>query len=253
MTSSTNDEKYICKCKEYQKSALENSTPLLEFKSNLNNKAFSNTINRLSEDTTFIKENSKFDSLSAFFISNISANNEYLNSPIIGYAKMNDKAIVSHIFKRFVEEKKIDNMTNIDFMWSQKPKNLTNDGDNYFSLYALNNKGSYQITHENIDFARLSKHPNDKFYGVSISFDEEGAVAFSELTKENINNCISTISYSKVLSAPFIFNQVVGGSVFIDGNFTKLEAEKLIKRLNCYNYSQRIGQRKFDRKLNRCN
>lgn len=255
LTSFTYEDDYICECKKYKNTTLKHKTPLLEVQSNLNNVEFSDFINNLSENTLFLNQNvmnSEFQALSDFFVPNLSVDSQYINSPIIGHARAKDTALVRSIFKKYLQENEHLIDSKVKFLWSFKPKELFNDGYDYYSFYAINKNNDYQITHNELESAQISKHPRDTNYGVSIIFDNEGSEVFSDFSKQRQMKFISIISYNKVLSAPIILQQVKGGYFFIDGDFTKPEAETLRDMINCFAYVRRIGERKFERESQNC-
>lgn len=255
LTSYTHDEDYICSCKEYIRTASKQCTALIEIHSNINNLVFSDFINNLMEDTLFLHHNLmdvEIQNLKDVYFPNLSNENQYVSSPIIGYAKAKDTTKINRLFNTYLKENKDLIEFKVRFLWSQKSKDIFGDGINYYSFYGLNKLQNSGITKYQVDDARISKHPNHPNYGVEIYFNNEGSDAFSQYTKEHTGKFISIISYNKVMSAPIIIREVTGGQMFIDGDFTKNEAGLLINRLSCFNYSQRIGQRKFNRKIQNC-
>ncbi|TSC72269.1 MAG: protein-export membrane protein SecD [Parcubacteria group bacterium Gr01-1014_70] len=67
---------------------------------------------------------------------------------------------------------------------------------------------------------------------VTLTFDEEGARLFEELTGSNVGKQIAIYLDGFPISAPVVQQKIVGGQAQITGNFTRNEAVQLVRRLN---------------------
>lgn len=67
---------------------------------------------------------------------------------------------------------------------------------------------------------------------VAISFTDEGAKKFEDLTGENIGKPLPIILDDAVISAPVVQDRISGGSAVITGDFTTEEAKNLSIQLN---------------------
>ncbi|MBL4693892.1 peptidylprolyl isomerase, partial [Candidatus Gracilibacteria bacterium] len=67
---------------------------------------------------------------------------------------------------------------------------------------------------------------------ILITFNEEGAELFEELTEKNINKRIAIFVGGDLVSAPNVQTKISGGTAQITGNFTIDEAQKLARDLN---------------------
>ncbi len=67
---------------------------------------------------------------------------------------------------------------------------------------------------------------------VGITFNEEGAQLFEQITKENVGNQLAIFLDGTVMSAPVINTAISGGKAEISGSFTKEEAQELSRSLN---------------------
>ncbi len=72
-------------------------------------------------------------------------------------------------------------------------------------------------------------------YEVSLSFNQEGARLFGEITQENVNRRLAVVLDGTVFSAPNINEAILGGNASISGNFSQHEANQLSIKLRCGN------------------
>ncbi len=96
---------------------------------------------------------------------------------------------------------------------------------------------------------------------VSITFTEEGAKLFEELTSKNVGKRIAIFVGGTMISAPNVSETITGGQAQITGNFTLEEAQDLARDLNTgaipapvelvgqYNISATLGQEALDQSL----
>lgn len=96
---------------------------------------------------------------------------------------------------------------------------------------------------------------------VSITFNEEGATLFEQLTEKNVGKRIAIFVGGNLISAPNVNEKISGGSAQISGNFTLEEAQNLARDLNTgaipapvelvgqYNISASLGQEALDQSL----
>lgn len=67
---------------------------------------------------------------------------------------------------------------------------------------------------------------------VSITFTDEGADLFEQLTEENVDKRIAIFVGGVLVSAPTVQQKIAGGNAQITGNFTLEEAQELARDLN---------------------
>ena len=67
---------------------------------------------------------------------------------------------------------------------------------------------------------------------VVVSFNDEGAKMFSDITANNIGKQMAIYLDGNVVSSPIIQEKIAGGQATISGNFTTDEAKTLVTRLN---------------------
>jgi len=96
---------------------------------------------------------------------------------------------------------------------------------------------------------------------VSITFTDEGATLFEQLTEKNVNKRIAIFVGGNLISAPNVNEKISGGSAQISGDFTLEEAQNLARDLNTgaipapvelvgqYNISATLGQEALDQSL----
>ena len=67
---------------------------------------------------------------------------------------------------------------------------------------------------------------------VSITFNDEGAKLFEEITRDNVGESLAIFLDGTMMSAPRINEAIGGGEAIISGNFTPDEARELVRNLN---------------------
>lgn len=67
---------------------------------------------------------------------------------------------------------------------------------------------------------------------VSITFNDEGAKLFEEITRDNVGESLAIFLDGTMMSAPRINEAIGGGKAIISGNFTPDEARELVQNLN---------------------
>lgn len=92
-------------------------------------------------------------------------------------------------------------------------------------LYVLRKNAVLSGQHIVLAESDYDRHYNT--YLVSITFDDEGARRFSEITAENIGRQLAIILDGKVISAPTIQERITGGKAIIAGQFNEQEAVNL--------------------------
>lgn len=93
------------------------------------------------------------------------------------------------------------------------------------------------LTGRYLDRATLEFDQTTREPIVSLSFNEEGADIFAQLTKENIGKTIAifldrNLGNLEPISAPVVREEITGGKAQITGQFTPEEAKELVGRLN---------------------
>jgi SecD/SecF fusion protein len=82
-------------------------------------------------------------------------------------------------------------------------------------------------------FEHADVYLNDAYQPyVSISFTEEGAILFEELTEANIDRRIAIFVGGELISAPNVNQKISGGEAQITGTFSLEEAQELARDLN---------------------
>ena len=69
-------------------------------------------------------------------------------------------------------------------------------------------------------------------YSLRITFNDEGAKRFANITTNRIGKRIGIIVNGKLQSAPVVRDAILGGGVMLTGNFTEQEANDLASKLN---------------------
>jgi preprotein translocase subunit SecD len=83
------------------------------------------------------------------------------------------------------------------------------------------------VTGEMLTSAQPSFHPQKGTPTVDFKFNGEGARKFGVATRDNVGKRFAIILDKKVISAPVIQSAIMGGSGYIEGNFTAESANEL--------------------------
>lgn len=83
-----------------------------------------------------------------------------------------------------------------------------------------------------LEFAGTAGGPVSNEPVVSIVFNEEGALLFEQITRDNVGSALAIFLDGEMLSAPRINSAIQGGRATISGGFTPDEARSLAQNLN---------------------
>lgn len=89
-----------------------------------------------------------------------------------------------------------------------------------------------ELTGKYLKQAQVGFDPNTSQPLVEITFDDEGAEMFAELTKNNIGKRIAIFLDDVPITAPTVEQAIVGGQAVIQGQFTTEQANNLALQLN---------------------
>lgn len=80
--------------------------------------------------------------------------------------------------------------------------------------------------------AQPSQDPKSPGYVVALEFNQDGAVKFEEITRNNLNKPVAMTLDDEIISAPIVNAIISDGNAIITGNFTTQEARQLAIALN---------------------
>ncbi len=83
------------------------------------------------------------------------------------------------------------------------------------------------LTGENLVDSQMGFHPQNGTPVVNFRFDTSGARIFGKYTAENVGQLFAIVLDNEVISAPRINSPILGGSGYIEGNFTVESATEL--------------------------
>lgn len=168
----------------------------------------------------FMQENPLFSILQP----NINSNNQYVESPIVGFSRARDTAIINGYLK--LSTVKDIFPRELSFKWGAKP---FDDENPYFSLYAIKkliNDDRPPLDGSAIVSARQNIDQTGQII-VEMNMNSEGAAIWKKLTGQNVNKHIAVVLDNVVYSAPVVNQEISGGTSQISGGFTIQEAQDL--------------------------
>jgi hypothetical protein len=177
---------------------------------------FYETYNRADVIKLLEKEDELFSML------NVDPENSFVNNPeaVLGYCKPELKSQVdAYITQHYVSKPD----ESINFFWSKSPNSY---GD--YSLYLL--KHNPVLIRDQILESSVSNM--DDSNELMITFNENGAVAWQNLSKNNINKPIAMVIDNNVYFAPVLKNEIREGKCSVTGNFTLNEVTQLKSLIN---------------------
>jgi len=89
-----------------------------------------------------------------------------------------------------------------------------------------------QLTGKQLAKAMLQFDSTTNAPVVALTFNDEGAKLFEQITKENINKTVAIYLDGEAISTPVVNEAITGGQAVISGKFTLDEAKQLVRRLN---------------------
>ncbi len=88
------------------------------------------------------------------------------------------------------------------------------------------------LTGRYVQGAELALDPNTNASRVAISFNNEGANLFENLTGKNVGKPLAIFLDNGLIEMPIVQEKISGGRAVITGKFTLNEAQKLVERFN---------------------
>lgn len=246
-----------CECIEYHGNKVKSTTPLLEFQEAYKGNQLHEVSNGLFWDTLLINkhlEQTDYLHLSDFFFLNLTNDHYYQDSPHIGFAKENDTVLVNTLYSHFLQENSEFNENEVRLLWSAKSEDVFGDEEQYHTLFIVKKvlDSNFKLSSENIKSVEIETNYYSNSEYTSLKFDKLGTEAWYNFTSENLGNFVSIISYNKVLSSPMINGAISGGQAIITFGNDNTKNETMYNLFNCHVYSRKIGQKKFEEKLEKC-
>ncbi len=179
------------------------------------------------KDTSQAKKFEEFKNENPFFAilqPAVDNNNQFQESPVIGYVSALDTAELS----RNLSNENVRNVfpKDIDFMLSAKP---FGDKQKFYSVYAIKrntNDGKAPLDGSVVTQARQDYDQNGQVV-VSMQMNTIGGKTWRDLTRKNIGSNIAIVLDNQVYSAPNVNSEIDGGSSQISGGFDIQEATDL--------------------------
>ena len=146
--------------------------------------------------------------------------------PALGFSVEKDTAAVNALLrKQPVKEQ----FPMVKFLWTAWPDKLTHA----FTLVGIrvNKRGEAALTGNIIKEARRETEPQNDRPIISITMNEDAAVKWAAITRNNVNKCIAIVIDDQVTSYPMVQSEIKGGACVISGDFTAAEVDDLVNVL----------------------
>lgn len=140
----------------------------------------------------------------------------------IGYVRKADTAKLNKLLKSEIVKSKFP--SNLVFMYG-KPNDKDPETRGVLELYAIKtlDNGTARLEGDHVSSASQGNNEHGQVT-VNMKMDESGSRIWASMTKNNIGKPIAIVLDQIVYSAPFVNQQITGGSSEITGNYTTAEA-----------------------------
>jgi SecD/SecF fusion protein len=164
----------------------------------------------------------KTSPLSAYLYPNANRENQWNESPVLGYAKLTDTAIIDSFLRQGFVQNELNSISrDLIFMWESKSTFSTTEGTPLLNLYLVKKTrdGISKLDGEQVENARQDFDPINRSPMVTLQFKSAGATAWGDLTEESAKNKtgIAITLDNKVFSAPIASARIDGGNTQITG------------------------------------
>ena len=147
--------------------------------------------------------------------------NQWVESSILGSAKITDTADVNEYLNMKEIQTALSSVRNLDFMWESKSSFSTEDGTPMLNLFLIKKtkSGNPLLDGEEVESARQDFDPLSRKPLVSLQFKSAGAIAWADLTEKSFTDQtgIAVTLDRKVFSSPVASERIEGGRTQISG------------------------------------
>lgn len=152
------------------------------------------------------------------------------SGPVIGYAAIADTSKINAYFR--MQKIKSIFKPNTRFLWTFKAVDKEETTAQLVAIDGSRNRGKAALSGDIITEARkVFDQQGGGSPQISMSMTSEAAIAWKNLTKENIGKSIAIVLDNSVYSFPTVQGEIAGGTSSITGNFSIEEADDLINIL----------------------
>ena len=162
----------------------------------------------------------KTSPLSAYLYPYADVNSQWVESPVLGYAKLEDTAIINSYINDY---NLLDSLpySNLMLMWESISSASTQDGTPLLNLYLVKNTRSNSPELDGYDVLSSEKSidPLIRKPIVTIQFSKTGAIVWGDMTERSARNQtgIAITIDNKVFSAPIASSRIEGGNTQVTG------------------------------------
>jgi protein-export membrane protein SecD len=124
-------------------------------------------------------------------------------------------------------EKMIGETPVLDFRTPKAGSNQASSTLDFIKGYDMTPLTGRYLDKAGLVFSQTANRPQ-----VELTFNEEGAKLFAQITKANVGKQVAIFLDGVPISAPTVNEEITGGKAVISGNFSVEEARTLVGRLN---------------------
>ena len=170
-----------------------------------------------------------------------SGNGPYANDEILGYVKNNEEFNVIFSFfqrpevRRLLPEELVLCISYKESEEGYQVHMLKSPSDGYDMLFG--------------DVITSAEVKNDSRYGyeVYIRMNDEGSREWTNITRMNIGRAVAIVVGDKIMCAPYINSEIVGGKASLAGDFDRKEAQDIANKLMSGSLKARLKVVSIDR------
>ena len=157
--------------------------------------------------------------LSAYLYPYANAENQWMEGPILGYAKITDTAIINNYLKKEYVKARIPRAMKL--MWEMTSSSSSEKGIPLLCLYLIKKtySGISLLNENHVIKAKQGVDPYTKKPIITLTFNNEGAIIWANMTEQSATeeSSIAMCLFGNVMSAPIASSRIEGGKTQITG------------------------------------
>ena len=164
----------------------------------------------------------KTSPFSAYLFPYADGEQQWVESPVLGYAKLADTGVINGFLRRKYVQTAIASVSrDLMFMWESESTAASQDGSPLLNLYLVKKtkSGIPLLDGEEVENARQDFDPLSRKPIVTLQYKSAGAIAWADMTEQSAKDQtgIAITLDNKVFSAPVASSRIEGGNTQITG------------------------------------